>query len=82
VEPLGKFVKGADKQFLQDLQTFVNIAYGHVHDGAPRPIDVAMSTDTHQMVRALEKSVIFDRCSKCSAGKRAVAVLDYEDGLE
>jgi hypothetical protein len=80
LENLGKFLKDADKQFLQDLQTFVNIAYGHFHNGTPRPIDVAMSTDTHQLVRALEKSVIFDRCSKCSAGERNAAILDYEDG--
>lgn len=82
LEDLGNFPKGADRQFLQDLQTFVNIAYGHFHDGAPRPIDVAMSTDTHQLVRALEKSVIFDCCSKCDAGERAVAVLDYADRSE
>ncbi|MGH9675587.1 MAG: hypothetical protein ACRD36_00680 [Candidatus Acidiferrum sp.] len=79
---LGAFPKGADKQFLQDLQTFVNIAYGHFHDGAHCSIEVAMSTDTHQLVRALEKAVIFDRCSKCNSGERAVAVLDYEDRTE
>jgi hypothetical protein len=80
LENLGEFPKDADKQFLQDLQTFVNIAYGHFHNGACRPIDVAMSTDTYQLVRALEKSVIFDRCSKCSAGGRNAAIRDYEDG--
>jgi len=77
LEDLGKFPKGADSQFLQDLQTFVNIAYGHFYDGAPHPIDVAMSTDTHKLIRALEKSVVFDRCSKCDEGERAVVVLDY-----
>jgi hypothetical protein len=79
VETLGAFPKGAEKQFLQDLQMFVNIAYGHFHDGASRPIDVAMSTDTHQLVRALEKSVVFDHCSRCDADERAVAVLNYKD---
>jgi hypothetical protein len=69
--------KGADTQFLQDLQTFINIAYGHFHDGDHWPIAVAMSTDTHQLIRALEKSVVFDRCTKCNAGVRAVAILDY-----
>jgi transcriptional regulator with XRE-family HTH domain len=82
LDNLGNFLKDADKQFLQDLQIFVNIAYGHLYNGAPRPIDVAMSTDTHQLVRALEKSVIFDRCSKCGVGERAAAILDYEKGSE
>ncbi len=76
---LGKFPKGADKQFLQDLQEFVNIAHGHFYNGAPRPIEVGMSTDTHQLIRALQKSVIFDRCSRCDEGERALAVLNYED---
>jgi hypothetical protein len=53
---LGGFPEGADKQFLQDLQSFVDIAYGHLHDDAPRPIDVAMSTDTHELFKALERS--------------------------
>jgi transcriptional regulator with XRE-family HTH domain len=78
-ENLGSFPKGADAQFLQDLQTFINIAYGHFHDGGHRPIAVAMSTDSHQLIRALEKAVVFDCCTKCDAGERAVAVLDYED---
>jgi transcriptional regulator with XRE-family HTH domain len=79
LENLGSFPKGADVQFLQDLQTFIDIAYGHFHNGGHRPIAIAMSTDTHQLVRALEKAVVFDRCTKCNAGERAVAVLDYED---
>jgi hypothetical protein len=82
LENLGEFLKGTDKKFLQDLQTFVNIAYGHFYNGAPHPIDVAMSTDTHQLIRALEKSVIFDRCSKCGSDERIAAILDYEDGSE
>ncbi len=79
LENLGAFPKGADVQFLQDLQTFINIAYSHFHNGGNRPIGVAMSTDTHQLVRALEKAVVFDRCAKCNAGERSVAILDYED---
>ncbi|WP_253203601.1 helix-turn-helix domain-containing protein [Methylosinus sp. KRF6] len=75
---LGAFPKGAEMQFLQDLQKFVNIAYGHFHGGSSRPIEVSMSTDTHQLLRALVKSVIFDRCSKCTEHERIVAVLDYE----
>ena len=54
LDNLGSFPEGADGQFFEDLQTFINIAYGHHHNGKPRPIDVAMSTDTHQLVRALK----------------------------
>lgn len=79
-ENLGQFPKGADKKFLRDLQTFVSIAYGHLHNGAPCEIDPGTtSTDTHQLVRALQKSLLFDRCSKCDASERAVAILDYEE---
>ncbi len=76
---LGGFPEGAEIRFLQDLQTFINIAYGHFHSGSHRPIAVAMSTDSHQLIRALEKSVIFDRCPKCDEGQRASAILDYEN---
>jgi transcriptional regulator with XRE-family HTH domain len=78
VGPLGTFPETADKQFLQDLQEFIDIAYGQHNDGAPRPISVAMATDTHQLLRALGKSAIFDQCARCNAGEKAAAVLDYE----
>jgi hypothetical protein len=76
---LGAFPEGAEIQFLQDLQDFINIAYGHFHNGDHHPIAATMSTDTHQLVRALEKSVVFDHCTNCTSGERAVAVLDYAD---
>jgi hypothetical protein len=38
-----------------------------------------MSTDTYKVIRALEESVVFNRCSKCAPSERAGAVLDYED---
>jgi hypothetical protein len=78
-DSLGSFPRGAEVQFLLDLQSFIDIAYGHFNEGGYRPIAVAMSTDTHQLVRALEKSVVFDQCCKCTSGERAAAVLDYED---
>jgi transcriptional regulator with XRE-family HTH domain len=81
VGPLGTFPEAADRQFLRDLQEFIDIAYGHYNDGAPRPISVAMATDTHQLLRALGKSVVFDKCTRCDAGEKAVAVLDYETRL-
>jgi AbiU2 len=77
-ETLGAFPKGADRQFLLDLQQFVDIAYGHFNNGESMPIAVAVSTDTYKLVRALEEAIIFNRCGKCTAGERAAAVLDYE----
>jgi hypothetical protein len=78
-ESLGAFPKNAERQFLRDLQKFVNIAYGHVTNGQPLPIDVAGATDTDRLVRALTKSVLFDQCSKCGEIDRSTAVLDYKD---
>jgi transcriptional regulator with XRE-family HTH domain len=79
---LGKFPDGADLQFLNDLQEFINVAYGHLHNGGAWSIEAAMSLDTDQLVKALGRSVVFDHCSRCSAGERAVAVLDCFDGPE
>ena len=76
---LGAFPEGAEKQFLQDLQDFIDIAYGHFHAGRDRPIVAAMNTDSHQLIRALGKSVVFDRCPNCDEAQRANAILDYED---
>jgi hypothetical protein len=78
-ESLGAFPKNAERQFLRDLQKFINIAYGHVTNGQPLPIDVTGATDTDRLVRALIKSVLFDQCSKCGEIDRITAVLDYED---
>jgi hypothetical protein len=54
---LGAFTQGREMEFLQDLQAFLNTAFGHFHNGDHRPIAISMSTDTHKLVRALEKSV-------------------------
>lgn len=78
---LGGFPKDTEQHFLRDLQEFVNIAHGHFDNGNPLPIDVAMATDTHKLVRALEKSVVFDRCVRCSKTEKAVAVLDFAERL-
>jgi transcriptional regulator with XRE-family HTH domain len=75
---IGAFPDGADRKFFKDLQEFVNIAFGHHHDGHQHPIEVAMSTDTDQLIRAFVKSKVFDQCTRCDAGQRAIAVLDYE----
>lgn len=78
LDNLGTFPEGADRQFFRDLQRFIDIAYSHFKEST-RPIAIGMSTDTYKLVRALEESVVFHRCSKCTEGERAVAVLDYED---
>ena len=79
LENLGTFPAGADVQFFLDLQTFIDIAYGHFHNGGCRPIALPMSTDADKMVRALEKSVVFDLCTNCSEGSRSMALLDHLD---
>jgi hypothetical protein len=76
-ESLGGFPKDADKRFLQDLQEFASIAYGHLHPGEHFSITVAMSTDTHKLVRALEKSAVFDQCRKCEENEKNAAILDF-----
>ena len=80
-DSLGAFPKNAEHQFLKNLEDFLNIAYGHVTNGQSLPIDVAMATDTHRLVRAMAKSVIFDQCSKCGETDRITAVLDYKNRL-
>jgi hypothetical protein len=75
-ENLGAFPKGADWQFLKDLQAFVDIAYKHVFDGATFIIRPGAGADTHRLVLALEKATAYEACLKCSEGDRAKAILD------
>jgi hypothetical protein len=77
-QSLGGFPEGADEEFLEDLQEFVQTANEYFNPGDHLSITVAMGNDTYKLVRALEKSVVFDRCSKCDESERAAAVLDYE----
>jgi hypothetical protein len=53
---LGTFDKGDDAQFFADLQSFYDVAYRHVRGGSAPAIRPAMSTDTHLVVRAIEKA--------------------------
>jgi hypothetical protein len=74
LERMGGFPDGADRQFLRDLQEFVDIAADeHI------PLNVAMSDDVYLLIRALEKAKLYDSCVQCDATMRAKAVLDYED---
>jgi hypothetical protein len=79
-QSLGGFPEGADQKFLEDLQEFAALANQYLSPGDHLSINVPDS-DTFKLVRALEKSVVFDRCSKCGAGERDAAVLDYEKKL-
>ncbi|MGB6177164.1 MAG: hypothetical protein WBF43_12705 [Methylocella sp.] len=76
-QSLGGFPEGTDLQFLEDLQEFVAIANRYFNPGVHVSITVP-GNDTFKLIRALEKSVVFDRCSKCVASERNAAVLDYE----
>jgi transcriptional regulator with XRE-family HTH domain len=75
---MGQFIDGAEVKFLEDLQMFINISYGYFNGGAHHSISPGGTTDTHQLFRALGKSVVFDRCLKCTPRDRNTAVLDYE----
>jgi AbiU2 len=74
---LGVFSKGADQAFIKDLAAFVNVANEHLF-GEPHPIEVGGATDVSNLVRALGKAAIYDKCAKCSDKDRTNAVLDYE----
>jgi hypothetical protein len=37
-----------------------------------------MSTDTHQVIRALEKAILYNRCPSCKEAQRANDVLDFK----
>jgi len=56
---LGSFPAGSEFKFLSDLQEFVNIAHNHVI-GGPFRIDVVVTGDADDVVRALAKSVVAD----------------------
>jgi HEPN superfamily AbiU2-like protein len=78
VEEMGKFPPGEEKTFLADLQKFVDIAHGHLHGGASRSINPAVSNDTYAVVRAFEKAALYDRCYRCGQSERAADLLDFE----
>ena len=71
---LGKFPAGADWKFVENLEQFVSVAYKHV-TGSPAGLPAAMDHDTYRFIRALEKSVLYDQCTKCSENERIVALL-------
>jgi hypothetical protein len=76
-ETLGAFPLGADEMFFKDLAEFLNVAFQET-TGEPFLLPVGGSTDTHQLVRALTKAELFDRCEKCHGIDRINAILDAE----
>jgi hypothetical protein len=78
IEAMGRFEKGEDAKFFIDLQSFFDVAYRHVHAAFAPPIRVGGSTDTHKVLRAIEKATLYDRCHRCTEDQRAVDVLDFE----
>ncbi len=75
---MGGFQPGEDFKFLRDLQQFVNVAYGQLHNGHIRPIRPAVSSDAYRLIRALEKAALYDRCYRCSETDRNADLLDFQ----
>lgn len=75
---LGDFPKGEDVQFFNDLEAFFSLAYGHVHNGDVKPMRAYSGLDTHQLVQAIQKSKLYDRCQRCTESQRTEDVLNVE----
>jgi hypothetical protein len=78
LENMGRFDRGEDSKFFLDLQSFFDVAYRHVFDERAPPFAMPNSTDTINVIRAVEKATLFDRCYRCDAGARAIDLLDLE----
>jgi hypothetical protein len=78
LDSMGAFEPGEDVTFLRDLQEFINIAFAHLHNGPTRSIALAMPTDTHKLIRVVEKGILFDRCYRCTEKDRNTDLLDFE----
>jgi hypothetical protein len=79
LEAMGCFDKGEDVEFFLNLQSFFDVAYHHVHGVSAPPIRVGGSTDSHKVIRAVEKATLYDRCPRCTERQRAIDMLDFED---
>lgn len=75
---MGTFTKGEDAKFFADLQSFFDVAYRHVFAASAPAIVIGSSTDTHKVIRAIEKAILYDHCDQCTEAKRANDVLDFE----
>jgi len=73
---LGAFPEGEDTAFFRDLEAFLQIAVGHFSPDEHVSLDIAMSDDVDRLVKAIEGSVSFQQCARCTPGERAKALLD------
>jgi hypothetical protein len=73
---LGSFPEGEDTIFFHDLEEFLQIAIEHFSPDEHVSLDIAMSDDVDGLVRAIERSVAFAQCTRCTSGERARRVLD------
>jgi hypothetical protein len=78
LEAMGRFDRGEDVMFFANLQSFFDVAYRHIHGDSAPPIAVGGSTDSHKIIRAIEKATLYDRCPRCNEDQRATEVLDFE----
>jgi hypothetical protein len=73
---LGSFPEGEDTTFFHDLEEFLQIAIGHFSPDEHVSLDITMSDDVDGLVKAVERSVAFAQCTKCTSSERARRVLD------
>lgn len=78
LDAMGSFNRGEDALFFLDLQSFFDVAHRHVFNERPPPFAMPNSTDTINVIRAVEKATLFDRCHRCSEADRASDLLDME----
>jgi hypothetical protein len=78
LNPMGTFNKGEDAQFFLDLQSFFDLAYRHIFNATAPAIAAGGSTDTHKVVRAIKKAMLFDRCYRCTEKERNIDLMDFE----
>jgi HEPN superfamily AbiU2-like protein len=78
LDAMGRFNKGEDAKFFIDLQSFYDVAYRHVFNDRAPPFAMPNSTDTINVIRAVEKATLFDRCYRCDESVRATDLLDLE----
>jgi hypothetical protein len=76
---VGKFDPGEDLEFLNNLQDFVNVAYGELHGGNVRPLRPPQG-DAYKLIRAMEKATLYERCYRCSEGLPTCSILKVARG--
>jgi hypothetical protein len=75
---LGSFPKNEEIYFLRNLENFVNIAYGHFHNGDCVPIRHTTSPDIDNLLETLVKDRVFDLCAKFNETERFAALTAFE----